>query len=133
MGRINFCKYGGAVVWTAGLAMLLAVLSLRYGVIENDLLPRNCDAGAVSDPAWQCALKWGLVQTFHDQRLGWFSLACGLGAFALSCRRLAWAGWLSGIAGLVLYSYDYAAVGALSALLVLLRSQGGQGECQTRQ
>ncbi|MBR0565183.1 hypothetical protein J5J83_03510 [Azoarcus sp. L1K30] len=98
----------------------MLVLGLRYGAIENGLLPRDCTAAATAADL-SCSLKWALVQTFHQQRVGWFSLVCGCAAFMLSCRRLAWAGWLSGVAGLVLYSYDYAAVGGLLSLLVLLR------------
>ena len=79
-----------------------------------------------------CTMKWLLVQTFHQQRMGWFSLACGGLAFVLSCRKLAWAGWLSGIGGLILYSYDTAAVGGLLSLLVLLRPhKNGKGERET--
>lgn len=110
----------------------MALLALRYGVIEADLLPRDCSGGADAAPAWQCSLKWLLVHSFLDQRVGWLSLATGGLAFALSCRRLAWVGWLSGIAGLVLYSYDPAAVGVLLALFVLVRprEQHRQGEGQ---
>lgn len=117
-GNVLF-KYGGRWIVITGVVVLLLVLGLRYGAIENGLLPRDCTAADAANLS--CSLKWALVQTFHQQRLGWFSLVCGGVAFMLSCRRLAWAGWLSGVAGLVLYSYDYAAVGGLLSLLVLLR------------
>lgn len=50
-----------------------------------------------------------------------------------ACRRLAWVGWLCGVAGLVLYSQDPAAVGALLALLVLVgtHEQDRKGKRQT--
>jgi len=133
--RNNFEEYGGAAWFLVGFALLAAVLGLRYGVIEAGLLPLNCAGGAGAAPAWQCALKTVLVHTFIDQRVGWFSLATGAIAFAWSCRRLAWAGWLSGIAGLVLYSFDPAAVGALLALFVLARprQQHRNGEQQPDQ
>ena len=124
----NLFKYGGRSVLVAGLAVLLIAAGLRYGVIENGLLPRDCAAPG-QDSGLECTLKWLLVQTFHQQRMGWFSLVCGGLAFMLSCRKRAWAGWLSGIGGLLLYSYDYAAVGGLLSLLVLLRPRKrGQGE-----
>lgn len=121
MSRNILLKYGKAAWGLAGLALLVVVLGLRYGVVEADLLPRDCSAGTEAAGAWPCGLKWLLVQTFHDQRVGWFSLGSGVLAFALSCRRLAWAAWMSGIAGLVLYSYDPAAVGVLLGLFVLVR------------
>lgn len=128
-------KYGGAAWAFAGVALLVSLLGLRYGVIEAGLLPRDCSGGADAAPAWQCSLTWALVQLFHEHRVGWFSLATGALAFVLSCRKLAWAGWLSGIAGLVLYSFDPAAVGALLSLFVLVRPrpQHGQGEHKTNQ
>ncbi|MDD2874702.1 MAG: hypothetical protein RBT39_18070 [Azoarcus sp.] len=128
MSGNNLVKHGSRSVFVAGLLVLLLAAGLRYGVIENGLLPRDC-AVAGEDTSLACGLKWLLVQTFHQQRMGWLSLVCGGAAFLLSCRKLAWAGWLSGIGGLLLYSYDYAAVGGLLSLLVLLRArQNGYGE-----
>lgn len=135
MSRYNFSKYGGAAWALTGAALLVALLGLRYGVIEAGLLPRDCSGGADAAPAWQCSLTWSLVQLFHEHRVGWFSLATGALGFVLSCRKLAWAGWLSGIGGLVLYSFDPAAVGALLSLFVLVRPrpQHGQGEGEADQ
>jgi len=103
----------------SGLAVLVLAVGLRYGLLENGLLPRDCDAAGA--PALACGFKWALVQSFLHQRLGIAGLVLGLAAFALSCRRLAWAGWLLGLAGLVLYNQDYAAVGGLLSMLVLAR------------
>lgn len=135
MNRNSFQEYGGTAWFLVGLVVLAAVLGLRYGVIEAGLLARDCAGGAGVAPAWQCALKSVLVHTFLDQRVGWFSLATGAIAFAWSSRRLAWAGWLSGIAGLVLYSFEPAAVGALLGLFVLARprQQHRNGEQQPDQ
>ena len=128
MSGTYLLKHGHVKIFAIGLAFLIVVLGIRYGVIENGLLPRDCAAPG-DESGMACTLKWLLVQTFHQQRMGWFSLACGGIAFMLSCRKLAWAGWLSGIGGLVLYSYDAAAVGGLLSLLVLLRPRkDGQGE-----
>ncbi|TAH44220.1 MAG: hypothetical protein EYC67_13730 [Betaproteobacteria bacterium] len=70
------------------------------------------------------------MQSFLHQRLGWLSLACGVLAFANGCRRAAWGGWLLGLVGLVLYSYEPAAVGAMLSLLVLARPRREQGDGQ---
>lgn len=125
-------KCGAARIALSGAVVLAAVLGIRYGLLENGVLPRDCSAESAS--LWLCGFKTVLVQSFLHQRLGWFALGCGVLAFALSCRRLAWCGWLAGIAGLVLYSYDYAAVGTLLALLVLIRprrgAQHGQREAE---
>ncbi len=113
---------------TSALVIVGAALSIRYGMLENGLLPRDCTAAGA--PAGPCAFKWALVQSFLHQRLGWASLMLGVLAFGFACRRLAWAGWAAGLLGLVFYSFDPAAVGALLSLLVLARPRGerGQGE-----
>lgn len=108
-----------AAALSSMLAVAAAAMAVRYGMLENGFLPRDCSA--VDAPQALCAFKTVLLQTFMQQRLGWASLICALPAFLLSSRRLAWAGSLFGAAGLVLYSYEPAAVGGLLSLLVLLR------------
>lgn len=117
---------GFTAVLLAGAFLLVVVLGVRYGLLENGLLPRDCLAPG--SPGFACAFKTALVQSFLHQRLGWGALAFGVFAFALGCRKAAWAGWLAGLAGLVLYSYEPAAVGAMLSLLVLARPRGQQGE-----
>ncbi|MDR3087082.1 MAG: hypothetical protein LBU45_03935 [Azoarcus sp.] len=110
----------GRIVLSA--AMLgLALLALRYGVIENELLPRDCGAGS-SPATLSCGLTWLLIQSYQMQRLGWCALAFGALGFFLGSRRCAWIGWLAGVAGMALYSVDYAAPGALLGLFTLLRT-----------
>ncbi|TDN56648.1 hypothetical protein [Azoarcus indigens] len=121
MLRNCLLKYVPAPVLMVGLVVLAAALGTRYGLLENGVLPHECGA-TYGESIWSaCGFKWALVQSFLQQRMGWASLALGVLAFVFSCRRAAWAGWLIGMAGLVLYSYDYAAVGALLSLLVLAR------------
>ncbi len=111
----------------AGGLLFAVAAAIRYGLLENGALPRDCAFSAGDALMGLCGFKWTLVQSFLHQRIGWVSLACGLYAFLFHRRALAWAGWLAGIAGLVLYSYDPAAVGALLSLLVLARPVGGRG------
>jgi len=99
----------------AGLLCLM-LMALRFGVIENDLLSRDCNSGGLS-----CGLTWLLTQSFHAQRLGIFALAFGALGFLGGLRLCGWIGWFAGVAGLVLYSADYASVGALLGLFTLLR------------
>lgn len=130
MSRNNSHKHGwGAVIITAVVVLALA-LGARYGLIENGVLPRDCTVPEAQAQAGLCALKWTLVQMFHEQRLGLFSLVCGVLGFVLASRRFAWPGWIAGLAGLVLYNYDYAAVGALLGLLVLAAAGEEQRQAQ---
>lgn len=119
--------------WTTIVAVAVAALALalgaRYGLIENGVLPRDCTAPGL-EGSGLCSVKWVLVQSFQHQRMGIFALACGALAFVTGCRRFAWAGWATGLAGLVLYNYDYAAVGALLALLVLAAAGEEQRQAQ---
>lgn len=131
MMRINLPKHGVAAPLLAGLLLAAIALWFRHGLLEAGVLPRDCTLADA--PVLACAFKDALVQSFLHQRLGWVSLAAGVLAFAFGCRRLAWLGWLTGVAGLVLYSYDPAAVGGLLALLVLVAAdeKRGQGERET--
>lgn len=126
MGRNNLGKYGVAAILLPALLVLAGACAVRYGLLENGVLPRDCSLPEAQGGL--CVFKTVLVQSFLHQRLGWFSLACGALAFVLGCRKLAWAGWSSGLAGLVFYSYDPAAVGALLSLLVLARPHPGRDE-----
>jgi hypothetical protein len=124
-------EYGVAQVLIGASAALLAgVLGIRYGLLESGLLPTDCGGSLDEGVAGWCGLKWLVVQSFIQQRLGWVSFACGLLAFASRRRAVAWGGWLTGLGGLVLYNFDLAAVGALLSLLVLAReaAQRGDGE-----
>lgn len=111
----------GVVARLAGVSsiVLAAVLLLRYAVLEAGVLPAECAPRLADGLSGWCLVKWMLVQAFVQQRLGWASLILGVGAFLSRRQPLAWGGWLCGIAGLVLYSFDYAAVGAMLSLLVL--------------
>ena len=101
--------------------LCLMFMVLRFGVIENGLLPRDCGPNG-SDSGLSCGLTWLLTQSFHAQRLGIVALAFGVLGFLAGLRSCGWIAWLTGVAGLVLYSPDYAAVGALLGLFTLLRA-----------
>lgn len=110
----------------AGAAVLALALALRYGVIEAGVLPADCAPGVPEALQGWCAARWVVVVAFMQQRFAWLCLALGLAAFVSRRRPLAWGGWLCGVAGLVLYNFDFAAVGALLSLLVIAR--GGAKE-----
>ncbi|MFZ4757842.1 MAG: hypothetical protein ACOYLX_06680 [Burkholderiaceae bacterium] len=69
-----------------------------------------------------CALRMALTRLFQNQELGWLAFAAGALATLLRAPRLATFALASGAAGLVLYSVEPAAVGALLGMLVLVRA-----------
>ena len=130
MRRNSSGKYGVAAIIVSAIVVLGAAFAVRHGLLESGVLPRDCSLAEAHRGL--CVFKTVLVESFLQQRVGWFSLACGLCAFALGCRRLAWAGWLSGLAGLVFYSYDPAAVGACCHFSCLRARASSTGRASTR-
>ncbi len=99
------------------LALALA-LALRFFAVEPSHLGHLCDPAPWS--GW-CAARTALVMAFRFQEIGWAALLVGL--IATFVRRI-WIGQLAlalGFAGLVLYSYEPAVIGALLGVLALLR------------
>ena len=99
------------------LALALAV-ALRLYVIEPSHIGHACDPAPWS--GW-CAARTALVMSFRFEEIGWAAFAAGVAATFV---RRAWLGQLAlaaGLAGLVLYSYEPAVVGALLGLLVIFR------------
>ncbi|HRD34488.1 MAG TPA: hypothetical protein PLR02_09550 [Rhodocyclaceae bacterium] len=118
------------------LLVLAFALVARYGLMESGWLPAECGGSLAEGVQGWCAAKWALIQSFLHQRLGWVSLVAGVLAFAVRSKGLALVGWFTGIAGLVLYSFDYAAVGAMLSLLVLARrfvQEGGREQQSGRE
>ncbi len=113
----------------------LAAYARRY-FIEPEAIAFACEANP--SQGW-CAARSLLIQTFAQGGLGWASLAAAVlatGALAaavpaaplasvsgsLLAVLAAYAAWLLGVAGLILYCYEFAAVGALTGALVLVRT-----------
>ncbi len=131
-------KWCGAPRGLAVLSLLVLAFALvaRYGLMESGWLPAECGGSLAEGVQGWCAAKWALIQSFLHQRLGWVSLVAGVLAFAVRSKGLALVGWFTGIAGLVLYSFDYAAVGAMLSLLVLARrfvQEGGREQQSGRE
>ncbi|HZH07750.1 MAG TPA: hypothetical protein VEY69_13840 [Lautropia sp.] len=104
------------------LLALAIAFALRLYVIEPSHIGHACDPGPWS--GW-CAARTALIMTFRFQEIGWAALAAGIAATLL---RRAWLGQLAlalGFLGLVLYSYEPAAIGALLGALVLFRPRRG--------
>lgn len=101
----------------SGVAVLGLMFWARYGLIE----PEGVALACVGSHEWHCVLRDFIVATFNRQQLGYVAIGASLLALVPGLRSLAWLGWASGIAGLVLYCWDFAAVGVVLALLVLAR------------
>jgi len=100
------------------LLVLGVALALRMFAIEPSHIGHACDPAPWS--GW-CAARTSLIMAFRFQEMGWAALAVGIVATFL---RRAWMGQLAlalGLAGLVLYSYEPAVVGALLGALVVFR------------
>jgi len=101
------------------LGVLAAALAARHLAIEPAAIAHACDPAPWSGA---CALRSALILGFVNQALGWFALASGALATLRRGRWLAALAVWAGAAGLVLYSVEPAAVGALLGMLVLARS-----------
>ena len=99
------------------LALALAA-ALRVWVIEPSHIGHACDPDPWS--GW-CALRTALVMSFRFQEIGCVAFAAGVAATFLRRNWLAQLAMSLGLAGLVLYSYEPAVVGALLGLLAAVR------------
>jgi hypothetical protein len=106
--------------WPLLIALLVAAAAsagLRYGLMESDLLHGLC-AGGADD--WRCLVRRVAPQLFMQERIGVLALAAGALALLLRYALVARLAVVAGAAGLVLYSADFAVVGFLAGVLVLL-------------
>lgn len=113
----------------SGVVVLGLALWARYGLIEPEGIAHAC----LGSDAWNCVLRDLIVATFNRQQLGYVAAGAALLALVPRLRPLAWLAWASGLAGLVLYCWDYAAVGAVLALLVLARPANASSTHNTAQ
>jgi hypothetical protein len=113
----------------AALAVALLVLALalaaRRWVVEPEALGFACRSGG----PWWCPVRAALIATFAHGVLGFVSLVTGLVSFAT---RRAWVAVLAmslGFAALVLYNYEFGALGVLLGALRFARlAVPGSGE-----
>jgi hypothetical protein len=115
------------------LALAIALI-LRHAVVEPAAVAHACDPAPWA--GW-CAARTLLVYGFATQGIGWLSLAAGVLAtlhrqlriahlriahLPIAQVAIAQLAMAAGSAGLVLYSFEPAAAGALLGLLVLVRA-----------
>jgi hypothetical protein len=104
------------------LLALAAAIALRMLAIEPSHIGHACDPAPWS--GW-CAARTALVMSFRFQEIGWAALAVGIVATFVRRRWLGQVALALGFAGLVLYSYEPAVVGALLGTLVIVRPRRG--------
>jgi hypothetical protein len=104
--------------WLAALLALAVATALRRWLIEPPAIAHLCDPAPWA--GW-CAPRMLLIRSFLDQQIGWLALAAGVAATVMRHRGVAQVALIAGCAGLVLYSYEPAAVGGLLGALVLAR------------
>jgi hypothetical protein len=100
-------------------AALAAAFAVRHLAIEPAAIAHVCDPAPW---AGGCVLRTLVILGFVNQEVGWLAFASGVLATLLRAPRLASVALVAGCAGLVLYSYEPAAVGALLGLLVRARA-----------
>lgn len=106
--------------WLLILAVMMLSLGFRAQVVEQNELGFFCDGGGQT---LVCKIRWLVVQSFNHFGLGYFGLFLGLLAVVTRSGFVGlWAGCV-GVAGLVFYNWDYAAVGCLLGVLTLARAQ----------
>lgn len=110
-------------LWPA-IALGVALL-LRYLMVENTELALHCDVHRFE--GW-CAVRTPLVVAFFRQDLGVVALVlAALGCWRQSRVLARWALSVA-VAGLILYSYQPAAVAALVSVMLLARINARQQE-----
>ena len=104
--------------WVIALLAWALAKAIRLVFIEPGEIAYVCDPAP-----WRgwCAPRTALMLSFAWEQWGWLSLLLALWASGSRSRRVATVALALGAAGLVLYSYDPAAVGVLLAALVLVR------------
>ena len=106
--------------WLLILASLALSIWIRNQLIEQKELAFFCAGGGHTI---ECKVRWMIEKSFKHLGLGYFALFLGT---LSTITRSGFVGLLAcmvGMAGLILYCWDYAAVGFLLGALTLTRAQ----------
>ena len=107
------------------LAVILALgaaLVLRYGWIEPAAYGHACSE---SSAPWWCLPRQAVIALIWTNALGVLSVAAAAWAAWVKSRPAAIVAMAAGAAGLILYCYEWSAVGFLGGLLVFVRQREG--------
>jgi len=100
--------------------MLALATWARSQLIEQNELGFFCEGGGQS---LACKIRWLLVQSFNHSGFGYFALFLGVLAVLTQSGLVGLGAGLVGMAGLVLYNWDFSALGFLLGVLTLARTQ----------
>lgn len=107
--------FGVAIAGLAGCAIGAA---LRYGLVERDSLGIACESG-VAD--WRCAPRSLVIEAFLHQAFAILSLLAATVAAWRRRRALAGLAVAAGVSGMMLYRFEWSALGTLAGAIVLAR------------
>ncbi|MDD5034627.1 MAG: hypothetical protein PHE55_07685 [Methylococcaceae bacterium] len=115
--------------WLLILASLGLSVWVRFHVIEPSEIGFFCDGGGQS---LLCNIRGIIVQSFDHYGLGYFSLFLGILATLTRAGNVGLLAGMIGMAGLILYCWDYSALGFLLGALTLARAQFDEYRAQHR-
>jgi hypothetical protein len=113
------------LIFPVGLTLTVLLFSLwaRFQLIEVKDLGFNCVSGGTG---LQCTLRGLLVQAFDSFGIGYAAVFLGCLGTLTRSDPISLLAVNVGILGLMLYNWDYAALGFLLGVLVLARSIFGE-------
>lgn len=117
------------VFGTLGGVLVLALLARHLWIEPMEM----GDACRIADAPLWCDLRAMLVMSFRSNGLGYAAIVFGVLSLFVHRMSIALAGASLGVAGLVLYCYDFAAVGLLLSVLALARMTSPDGDVGGRQ
>ncbi len=115
--------------WLLILATLGLSGWLRSQLIEQNELAFFCADGGQT---LECKVRWLVEKSFNHLGLGYFALFLGLLSAITRSGLIGLLAGIVGMAGLMLYCWDYAAVGFLLGVLTLARAQFDDYRAQHR-
>lgn len=105
------------LIFTTGLAAWLLAAFLRYQLVEYEPAWTVC---AASGGPWWCAVRTAVNWGIGNRVFEILSVLAGAGAALASSAVLAYLALATGIAGVVLYRFEFSAIGILAGALVLV-------------
>lgn len=105
-----------ALVFATGLAAWLLATFLRYRLVEYEPAWTLC---AASGGPWWCAVRTAVNWGIGNRVFELLSVLAGAGAALASSAPLAYLALVTGVAGAVLYRFEFSALGILAGALVL--------------
>jgi hypothetical protein len=107
-----------------------ALLSIRFFLVEPDEMAMECLS---NDTDYLCRLRTATISGFSRHLFGEISLAAAVLAAVGALRYFALIALISGLAGMILYDFQLAALGFLLGMLIFARVDVKMREERQRQ